>query len=1007
MKKIHHILLFLFAVSVGLFLFEKYKVAPARLQTFITSYTDKLQQSTVALNSIVEKNIKQESWNYLFLTKEIHRENLENISNVHPMIRQVEIFNARGHWLAASDKRTLFKKINWNALAKQHLGRTVFAHNRRYTLYPVYQNQDDLLGFVSLELKPVVFDKSNIVFLSDAQKKNIILPNDSLSKNGKQELKNILHDNSFYAENYLTASVDGISRDIFLHPMKGSIANLGVLFPSPSIFSFAGLYLIIISFLMLIFSVFVYPAIKPIQKKRQLKNEKKAKIEKILKAQKETLSELKTQMEILQNKKSGETFVATQPATLSEKQETSIPSLQPTIELSKEKNKQKTSIDTQKIDSPNINQTNNETAKTKDENIVQTLSFKEKEKKDLLTDFTFLDPLSMDNFEKEKQSVARELAKSPKKLDTTNILSKEKNDTTEIKNSEPFEMSTITPMQDTVSLLEEDQQENDILSMDVPIEVKEIFRDNARKIKDIREKISQTTDERYVEQRIEAQQTYLEKPVQDAFSAEISLGDFPNNIIKAKDEALNLKKENDKIVNLELIEDTDEEILADIDNAHLEEQSLTNANLAEVSNVEEEIIMFDDSEESLSEGIIMFDNSEESKPEEEVISREVAEIDSQEKLQPMDQNIPHAESEYSIPVEKLSQQHIDKIRSRVFSQENKKIFEKVATNATLQDSRKNLQDDTQKKTQSKEQTTQDADKPLSKQESFFQQIDSFSENPPTHQWGIFFDALNKLYLGNNTTKNLSSIFAYFQEILSANGLTYITYNSLMRCYQSEYQSNLEALNKLPLYILENDPLLIANEYYRYFSISEKSKEDIYFFKKFPFEILERLQGIFVISLKKFGVNGFLMATYFESGKQKMVEGFSERELDLQIQQMIPALKSLQAEYTSSVSVDNLEKMVTEFRLLSAQKENENEIKVLHCFSYGKILPSVFHTIQENTSSTLRENERVFYLSPDHIVFFLKETPSSSISNMLLKHVTDVKIENYNFPEDGSNPYLYL
>lgn len=357
---------------------------------------------------------------------------------------------------------------------------------------------------------------------------------------------------------------------------------------------------------------------------------------------------------------------------------------------------------------------------------------------------------------------------------------------------------------------------------------------------------------------------------------------------------------------------------------------------------------------------------------------------------------------------KESSDHIAQIRKRIFSKDNQKIF------ADITQQKPNLA--FENKTDLQEQSLAPTDEPLdlaatktdepqeqpvasTDEQLFYDKMDSFMEQPPAHGFGVFFDTLNSYY--QTQTSNLDNIFLYLKNALSANAISYVTLSPLHDSYQTVYNSEKTSI----LYLAHDDELLqLQDKHWHFFDIDDSQKENIYFYKKFPLSFLEKLQSIMVLSLKSLQIDGYLLAYYFEENMKQAMERFSIDEFQLQLSQMAPALQSLQPEPQEVEKSNYNEAMAEEFRLFI----NKNlQAKVLHCFSRGKIKPSLFYKAKEDLEAVLNKEERLFYLSPDHLVFFLQTAKTAEVTEVLQKHIPTIKTEAYSYPDDGRAISTYI
>lgn len=1042
MKKIHYTLLFVLLASMFLFSWERWFLVPSRFTDFLESASEQIYKQSQAIDTQLEQKSQEGNLQKFYLTSDILPEQINNIIDWDPLVSAAAIYNKKGARIATT-RSFNFSVQDWQSnFEKQTSPRNIFYNRHWYKLYPVFNINDNknLLGFLVLELSlkkenelynlysennsQADFFDDTILFLSDAAKNNLVFLHNSLSSSGQRKLLKIVQSSAFTAAKYIAREIDGQNYDIFLYPWPQIGGKIGLTLPVASIFSYVTFYLVLLSLFAFLFSLFGHPALPMIAQKRKQEREKRERIEEILQAQKETLGELKNQMHQFQeNGQWSEDFSANKAKEREDFFEANLITDVPFTENSNEQEevfapfafqiasqeenhdawhkplaavaaKQKEIVTAEKTDyAPKLIPRQPLTAATlplsqqvtqmqQDEKNCDAFIIKE----DSFDNLIFFDPFAdsyqeADAYEPPVENKTKEILYT----DNKEKIAEESTEKLE-KKMEAETTETVDHFFDTAKVDTDDKAiknfSRDALSVS---ESREESRTSLPTATDsyLAENQETNTKKNSDDAVLSTQPSVIVKPRQDMESkpklVEQRLSEKENAVAYNIADALSPENlhEKEKAAQNESYLQEQERALPQSSLQNLEEQNIKQKNIESQNFSQLDGVLEIEDNSALRKEVFQQQQS----LKKDLATAKASAFSQKTRIADAVRGFS-ARSPLSSQQEekKAANNPVETIRRRVFSQDNQRIFEEVAQN-----------------------------KMGSEKQALLEKIEKFMQEPPSHQHGDFFEKMSETYFNigkDKNHKNLQPLFAYWSKALAADSLVYLPYHASLQCYRSTFAYNLPKIDFDNFYFLASDFIFDNKKnHYQYFPIDESTKHNIYFYKKFPFDVLKKLQGIYRISLKQFGLNTYLLAFYYRDASE-LTSSFDNAELSLQLKQMVPALKLSSGESNEqALNFNSLETLTEEFRLVS--EHGESELQSFHCQSSSRIDADVWEQLKNSMASFLAVNERMIYLTPNHLLFFLKKNKKSQVVKKLEGFLSNIKTSNYEFPADGKNSYLYL
>ena len=246
---------------------------------------------------------------------------------------------------------------------------------------------------------------------------------------------------------------------------------------------------------------------------------------------------------------------------------------------------------------------------------------------------------------------------------------------------------------------------------------------------------------------------------------------------------------------------------------------------------------------------------------------------------------------------------------------------------------------------------------------------------------------------------ITEVLEYLATSIKVDAAYLLNYSSTLGCYEPVSTYNVSYPADRNLYLLHHDPYIKISKHIDVIQeMTESLKTNPYIIKRFSAELLEQIKFIRYVPLHSHNIDTFLIFLYFNdiSNEQYLI---SDDEQALILGDVLPMIKLFLSQDTfqdindiTVASFFNTLKGITHGGL--------DKATIVHFYPVKVIDNIMFDTIKNKLKDVLIFKERLFYISPTHLIFILIKTDVNLILETLFTMVGEYKNNVYIFPDDG-------
>ncbi|MDH5719035.1 MAG: hypothetical protein OEZ13_00285 [Spirochaetia bacterium] len=268
----------------------------------------------------------------------------------------------------------------------------------------------------------------------------------------------------------------------------------------------------------------------------------------------------------------------------------------------------------------------------------------------------------------------------------------------------------------------------------------------------------------------------------------------------------------------------------------------------------------------------------------------------------------------------------------------------------------------------------------------------------------FDSKLNEIYFDDISIGELKDLISLFRKKLNASASSLLYFRQDLGCYQTVLSENLPSDFDKTFYMLENDFRIREESIEKpvFIEIDENHKNDIFFTKRFPADVLDKLKEILIIPLKEYHFDGYFYFMYDEDAENK--DNIIE-QAQKTIKELSPAIKYYFQKKEIHDIINQAADLTQELNLITAV--GREPAKILHIYPKKAITKSEFQELKKELSKKLNGHERMILNSPSHLLFLLKENFCESIINIVSEKLEIANSKELHYPDRSSNFFNYI
>ncbi|MDH5716362.1 MAG: hypothetical protein OEZ22_01850 [Spirochaetia bacterium] len=294
--------------------------------------------------------------------------------------------------------------------------------------------------------------------------------------------------------------------------------------------------------------------------------------------------------------------------------------------------------------------------------------------------------------------------------------------------------------------------------------------------------------------------------------------------------------------------------------------------------------------------------------------------------------------------------------------------------------------------------------PLLNEDLLLKKLDNLEKTISQTKDTSIIALLKEVYTGGVNFGNFTKIMAFLRQKLHADGILFTLFNSNINCYEVKIAENLPSTIKNTFFTTERDPFMpqSADKEPVFISIDKKLKENLFFAKRFPKEINEKLKKILILPLFKYDIKGYFISFYFSDAPAKEI---MLGQLNKYITELAPVFKYYFIKDKYLDSINQAKEIVKELKTISAL--GQKSITVLDIFSENAIDENLFNRLKTSLSLLIKANERIIYNTPFHVIILLDTSSHEKVLNKVNELISSITPKIQKFPEDKTNFYNFF